>query len=201
MYYEPTTGRSFASTHHFRLAYKDTSFGELDTEAERNAAGLFTLAEDRPAHNQLTHALVLGDIEQHDDAWVRRWLAVPLGLSEQRANLTAAVTNLRWQHETGGITVGGIVVGTTIDDQNRITSVVANAQAAGVASVDFKAASGWVTLTVAQVQAIAAAIALHVQACFSAERAHHEALASTPDDELLAYDVEAGWPSSPGIPV
>lgn len=201
MLYEPETNTVHASAQAFREAHPHTSYGALADEDERNAAGLFTLAEDRPAHNPLTHALVQGDIEQHDDAWVRRWLAVPLGLLEQRANLTAAVTNLRWQHETGGITVGGIVVGTTIDDQNRITSVVANAQTAGVASVDFKAASGWVTLTVAQVQAIAAAIALHVQACFSAERAHHEALASTPDDELLAYDVEAGWPSTPGIPV
>ena len=79
-----------------------------------------------------------------------------------------AVSAKRWAVETGGATVG-----TTIDDQNRITSVIANAQLAGVASVDFKAQSGWVTLSLTQMQGIAAAIALHVQACFSAERAHH----------------------------
>lgn len=196
MYFEPTTGRSFASTHHFRLAYKDTSFGELDTEAERNAAGLFTLAEERPAHNPVTHTLEPGSIGLRGDAWVRVWQASPLPAVELRASLNAAITERRWAVETGGITLAsGTAVGTALDDQNRITSVIANAQAAGVASVDFKAASGWVTLTVAEVQAIAAAIARHVQACFSAERAHHEALAATADEALLAYDIEAGWPA------
>ena len=102
-----------------------------------------------------------------------------------------AVSAKRWAVETGGATVG-----TTIDDQNRITSVIANAQLAGVASVDFKAQSGWVTLSLDHMRSIAAAIALHVQACFSSERAHHEAIAAASDADLMAYDVNAGWPSN-----
>lgn len=86
-------------------------------------------------------------------------------------------------------------MGTTIDDQNRITSVISNAQLAGVASVDFKAQSGWVTLSLTQMQGIAAAIALHVQACFSDERTHHEAIAAASDAELMAYDINTGWPA------
>ena len=113
-----------------------------------------------------------------------------------RQDLREQVTALRWQHETGGLTLpGGATVGTTIDDQNRITSVIANAQLAGVASVDFKAQSGWVTLSLAQVRGIAAAIALHVQACFSAERTHHEAIAVASETELMAYDINTGWPA------
>lgn len=118
-----------------------------------------------------------------------------------------AITQKRWQIETGGITLPtGVRVATGIDDQNRITSVVANAERAGVAEVDFKAGSGWVRVTVAELQAIAAAIALHVQACFSAERAHHEAIdslaaAHSGNQEALqqalhAYDIEQGWPSA-----
>lgn len=118
-----------------------------------------------------------------------------------------AITQKRWQIETGGITLPtGVRVATGIDDQNRITSVVANAERAGVAEVDFKAGSGWVRVTVAELQAIAAAIALHVQACFSAERAHHEAIDSLAaahagnqealQQALHAYDIEQGWPSA-----
>lgn len=118
-------------------------------------------------------------------------------------SLKAETTALRWQHETGGLTLpSGVRVATGIDDQNRITSVIANAQLAGVQSVDFKAASGWVTVTVQELQAIAAAIAVHVQACFTAERAHHEAidaLAAQYEGEALQsaladYDRENGWP-------
>ncbi|MDH0364242.1 DUF4376 domain-containing protein [Comamonas aquatica] len=120
-------------------------------------------------------------------------------------SLKAEITALRWQHETGGITLpSGVHVATGIDDQNRITSVLANAKHAGVEVVNFKAASGWVTVTVQELQVIAAAVAVHVQACFDAERVHHETIdaivASNADDAvglqstLSAYDVSVGWP-------
>jgi len=117
-------------------------------------------------------------------------------LADAKVSLKDQATALRWQHETGGITLpGGIQIATGTEDQNRITTVIANAQLAGVTTVDFKAASGWVTLTLAEVQGIAAAIALHVQACFSAERAHYEAIEALMSIEALqAYDVTVGWP-------
>lgn len=196
MYYEPSSGREFVSIHDFKLAHKDTSFGDLDA-AERNARGLFELGEARPMYNPITHTLApAGVAQQPDGSWARAFAAVPLPLEDARANLLQAVTDMRWQKETGGITLSGVTVGTTIDDQNRITSVIANAQAAGVTTVDFKVQSGWVTLTLSQIQGIAAAIALHVQACFSAERAHCEAVqALSTLAGLQAYDLNAGWPA------
>lgn len=113
------------------------------------------------------------------------------------------ITKKRWEVETGGITLpNGIRVATGIDDQNRITSVVANAERAGLEEVDFKSAEGWVKVTLAELQAIATAIALHVQACFSTERAHHEAIdviARVEDEEdqkelLKNYDFSKDWP-------
>ncbi len=73
--------------------------------------------------------------------------------------------------------------------------LIATAQLAGVDSVDFKAADVWVTLTLAELQGIAAAIARHVQACFSVERAHHDAIDAAGDAQALqAIDVTTGWP-------
>lgn len=118
-------------------------------------------------------------------------------------DVKTAITKRRWQIETGGITLpNGVRVATGIDDQNRITSVIANANLAGVETVDFKAESGWVTVTVQELQAISAAIAVHVQACFTAERAHHEAIDALAEQHegaalqaaLSAYDIEQGWP-------
>ncbi|WBM43133.1 DUF4376 domain-containing protein [Comamonas aquatica] len=119
--------------------------------------------------------------------------------------LKDAITQKRWEVETGGITLTtGVRVATGIDDQNRITSVVANAERAGLEQVDFKAADGWAKVTLAELQTIATAVALHVQACFSAERAHHEAIdalvaqhqgdAQALQAALDGYDESQGWP-------
>ena len=121
--------------------------------------------------------------------------------------LKSAITQKRWEVETGGITLPtGVRVATGIDDQNRITSVIANARLAALETVSFKAASGWVTLTLAELDGVAAAIAMHVQQCFSAERAHHEAIdalellhaddADALQQALEAYNLEQGWPTT-----
>lgn len=118
-----------------------------------------------------------------------------------KAELLRAVAAKRWAIESGGLMVGGAVVATAIEDQNRITSVIVNAERAGLQSVDFKATSGWVTLTLAELVAIASLVAQHVQRCYSAERAHAEAIAPLHDIAALrAYDLSAGWPSSPSEP-
>lgn len=123
---------------------------------------------------------------------------VPAGianLTDLQGELLAALAEQRRMVEGGGITVDGVAVSTTIEDQNRITTVVANAQLADVETVDFKAASGWVTLTIEQIRGLAAAIARHVQACFTAERAHAEAIAVLDSLEVAqAYDIRANWP-------
>lgn len=120
--------------------------------------------------------------------------------AEVLEELKAQATALRWRVMTGGMEVSGVSVGTTIDDQNRITSVVANAALAGLADVDevdFKSASGWIRISIGQVKAIAGAIGQFVQACYTAERTHHEAIdLLATAQELHEYDVNAGWPAS-----
>lgn len=118
-------------------------------------------------------------------------------------SLKEDITKKRWEIETGGISLpNGLNVATGIDDQNRITTVVANAERSGIDEFDFKAISGWTRVTLAELQEISSSIARHVQACFSAERAHHEAIDSIAltDDpvlrqaELDSYDTSKGWP-------
>ena len=112
-------------------------------------------------------------------------------LDDAKQRLRERATQLRWEHETGGINVGGVRVLTGTEDQNRIASALIGAPE----TLDFKGESGWVTLTLAELQGIAAAITAHVQACFTAERAHHEAIDALASLEAAgSYDVEAGWP-------
>ncbi|WP_223484752.1 DUF4376 domain-containing protein [Stenotrophomonas indicatrix] len=121
-------------------------------------------------------------------------------LGELKADLVAAATAERWERETGGIVIGGVQVGTGLDDQNRLSGVLSAIQLGGLESVDFKAQSGWVQLTAPELQGIALAISAHVQACFTAERAHHEAIEQLQTQaDVDAYDVMAGWPSGSGL--
>lgn len=113
---------------------------------------------------------------------------------DKRKTLKEAVTAKRWEVETGGVTLpGGVRVKTAKDDQDRISNTIAGMEGAGIDSVDFKAESGWTTVTLAELQGIRTMIALHVQHCFSMERAHHEAIDELAEADLDTYDIEEGW--------
>lgn len=183
-----------------------------DNKPLKNPDGTYVTVEGAERYFPIHH-----DIPPHDAQLQRtaskpkeEWLieservvatyeVVDIDIEELRQSKLQEATDMRWQVMTGGLTLpGGISVGTTIDDQNRITSVVANAELAGLTDtdeVDFKAASGWVRVTIAEIKAIAGAIGQHVQACYTAERAHHEAIeALETREEVAAYDVTTGWP-------
>ena len=195
MFYDQNQNSIIMSYPALRAAYP--SAGDLSTEPARNALGLYLVHEQPPAYDPLTHTLALDGVELVGGIYNARYTLAPLPVEQVRADLVLAATAKRWDVMTGSITLpGGIQVGTTIDDQNRVTSVIANAQLAGVESMAFKAESGWVTLSIDQVRGIAAAVALHVHSCYAAERAHHEAIAAASDAELYGYDINTGWPGN-----
>lgn len=134
--------------------------------------------------------------EKVGDEWVQQWELQPITLAEAKERLKAAATGRRWEAETGGITLpSGIAVNTATDDQQRIDTAISCMERYELESVDFKAATGWVTLTLQQLRDIGQAITLHVQACFAAERAHHEAIdALETIEDAEKYDVNSGWP-------
>lgn len=195
MFYHFNTQQEFASLREFRLAFPNTSFGMLDNEPERNACGLFTIDETIPEGNNIYGYYERGGVEEVAGKYVRQWNSVPHSPEIIKLNLKQAVTNKRWEVETSGLDLpGGGRVATGTADQNRISNVITNATAAGLTSVDFKAENGWVTLTIEEIRGIATAIAVHVQACFSAERIHHAAIQALSIEELENYDLTAHWP-------
>ena len=102
----------------------------------------------------------------------------------------------RYARETAGITLNGAVIKTDLESQSKINGAWSNAQINPTAMIDWKAATGWIQIDAATVTAIAGAVAAHVQACFSAERVHAEAIAALETAEAVqAYDFTTGWPS------
>ena len=133
-------------------------------------------------------------LDSFDAEWAEQ--AVGVSLEQAKQSLKDTLTDIRWQVETGGIEVApGLWIDTALDSFSKVDQILNRAEEFGITTFDFKSASGWMTMTVAQMRPIAREMALHRQACFAAERAHHEAVDALLDlDDVTAYDSTVGWP-------
>jgi hypothetical protein len=120
-------------------------------------------------------------------------------LDQLRQNKLNEVTALRKQYEQGGINFGGATVGTDKEDQaaiNQVLTVLTLAQTDTdyPSTIDFKAGNTFVTINYATASALSKAVANHVQACFTAEKAHYAAINALVEyADIEAYDVTTGW--------
>ncbi|MCM0018440.1 MAG: DUF4376 domain-containing protein [Tagaea sp.] len=118
-------------------------------------------------------------------------LPPPPTYAEAKSAKLAALAALRYARETAGI--GGFR--TDRESQALLTGAALAATLDAAYTVDWKGDGGWITLNAAQLLDAAQAVRAHVQACFSAERAHAEAIeALTTVAAVTAYDFSTGWP-------
>jgi hypothetical protein len=120
----------------------------------------------------------------------------PPTLAELRAARLAELAAKRWAVETAGIVVAGHVVRTDRESQALISGAYQLAAVEPEAVTRFKASSGWVDLSGAEVQAVALAVARHVRQCFAREAELAAAVEAAEDEaELDAIDLTDGWPA------
>lgn len=94
----------------------------------------------------------------------------PVTLDTLKREKLAALAAWRYDREIGGITVAGARIDTDRQSQATITGTLVAMRENLTAAVDWKTANGaFVTLTLPQIAAVAAAVVAHVQACFTAE--------------------------------
>ncbi|MBP2494927.1 hypothetical protein ABID82_007288 [Methylobacterium sp. PvP062] len=125
-----------------------------------------------------------------------RWgLALPdaLAAAPSAADLVAYAAARRFAVETGGVVVNGVTVATDRDSQSMVANAYAGMQAGAVASVKFKAASGWIELTADQMKAVALAVFAHVQACFAAEDGCDAGINASPPTITTLAEVNAAF--------
>lgn len=119
-------------------------------------------------------------------------------LADYKTERKAEATAKRYDVETGGVTVSGMTVETSRESQGMIDGAyslaVRNADTQNF-TIDFKTATGWVSLTAAQMIAISEAVGTHIQDAFKRERALHEAIdAAGTHAAVAAIDITTGWP-------
>lgn len=105
------------------------------------------------------------------------------------------ITNKRWEVEGSGITFpNGISVKTSKDDQDRILSVIINAERNGIEEIDFKAESGWVKISLVALKQLGKELTNFVQFCFRTEKNHHEAIDALAEiEQVCSYNYNANW--------
>ena len=98
-----------------------------------------------------------------------------------RSEALNRLAQLRWEHETAGITLpDGSLFQTTRDGQSQIASAAAGVRAQMITDpIPWKTTLGWAEFSPDAVLELAAQVHRHVQACFAAERAVSEQLAAS----------------------
>lgn len=98
-------------------------------------------------------------------------------LETSKKNKLIEIANFRYTKETQGITVDEMLISTTRDSRALIESTFLNLSNGFISTVDFKSANGiFKTLGLTEMTAIASAIAVHVQACFTQEKSYIDQL-------------------------
>jgi len=100
----------------------------------------------------------------------------------------------RFTVETSGVWVGGVEVKTDRESQATLASALLAMRSGMLNVIDWKTGDGsWVQLDLAQIEAVAGAVAQHVQAAFSTERALSQAVLQA----TTVQEVEAiVWPTA-----
>jgi hypothetical protein len=114
---------------------------------------------------------------------------------DARNALLERLAEKRRSVETGGVNFGGVVIRTDAESQAKVSGALLHVGRNPNTVIDWKGANGWGQLTKTQVEAISDAVAGHVQACFTAEKNHWNAIQAITDiAQLEAYNLDTGWP-------
>lgn len=121
----------------------------------------------------------------------------PRDLETERAAKLDALSERRWQAETGGTLVGGVPVKTDSSSTAKITAAYVQAKENPNFAVNWKVDTAiFATLDAATIIVIGDAVTAHVQACFDNEMTLTASIMLAADVSALdAIDIASGWPS------
>ena len=135
------------------------------------------------------------EIQTVDGVPTQTW--TELSLATAKANLITDLSAKRNQVETAGIVVGGTAIGSDQTARTLLNDAITALQCPGApAEILYKFPSGqWSSVALTMAQGMLAAIAGHVAACASNQRALETAImAATDIAGLQAIDINQGWP-------
>jgi len=139
-----------------------------------NDPSVFPLYKVIPSYNYNTQYLnVTSSVEKVEGEnyykYVYEILDRPIGVA--RDNLTKHLSSIRYNHEVSGTTTDtGVEVLTDRNSQSMTLNAYQSLATGLIAETEWKSPDGWITVTTADLEPIASAVADHVRKCFTAER-------------------------------
>jgi hypothetical protein len=179
--------------HSIRIAHPNMS---IPDGADLTDLGYFAISPVAAPTPNPGERVTAGDPEEvAPGQWRETWIVTTIPVAELQQTKLSELAALRYQHETAGITMNGMTIETDRESQALITGAWAAAVINPSVLIDWKGVNGWVQINSTTILLIALDVANHVQACFSTERLHSEAIAALETAELvLAYDLSLNWP-------
>ncbi|WP_313397157.1 DUF4376 domain-containing protein [Stutzerimonas nitrititolerans] len=116
---------------------------------------------------------------------------ITINHEKRRQMVATKIAPRRYDAEISGITLNGMRIDTGRDSQGLISGATLQAVLDPDYSLNWKTASGFVTMDAEQIIGVATAVRAHVQACFDREAELLEALA---DGTFTESMLEEGWP-------
>ena len=169
---------------------------------------VYALIDQRPDHNSSYESVAdLGTVSGDPEAGFKiDYTIVPKQYSECSTVLKELIASLRFKKQEAGILVNDTPVRSAKYDRDMLRDTVDELEAGTIASVKWKASTGWLTLGLAELKPLRTAVVQHIQACFEHESALCELIDALggddqPDDwfdQLMAINlsVHEGWPAT-----
>lgn len=114
-------------------------------------------------------------------------------LDELKVQKKAEIAAARYEAETAGTTVNGVLIDTGRDSQALITGAAVAAMLDENYSLNWKTANGFIHLTAPEIIAVAQTVRAHVQACFDRE-AELCALVDAAETKEDLDEIIISWP-------
>lgn len=181
------------------MLYFDEELNQRHNERTLTRQGKFPshpsikpLYMDEPEYDNNTQVIRdTGDVEPYLDGYNIKYEVSELLLENAQSRLLNKLEKVRFEKETGGITLeDGTEIQTDIQSQSKTDAAYNALKNTFITETDWKGPSGWTTVTETELKPIAQAIAVHVKNCFKAERLVDDMINSkTSTSELVDFDV------------
>lgn len=114
-------------------------------------------------------------------------------LNELKAQKKTEIAAVRYEAETSGTTINGVLIDTGRDSQALITGAALAAMLDSGYSLNWKTENGFIHLTASEIIAVAQTVRAHVQACFDRE-AELCALVDAAETQEDLDEIIISWP-------
>lgn len=176
-----------------RLKYPNISLPDELEQDTLDELGYLILQEEEYPELQPGETAEPGEITIVDGEAKRGWVITPAPEPEA-IDWAKVIADTRYWREVSGTYVNGVLVDTDRQSQALATGAAVSAMLDPDYEVNWKAKSGFVTLTATEIIGVAQAIRRHVQSCFDRER---DLLVLLENDQFEPSMLEQGWPPLP----